>query len=197
MKVPRKNKTHIDYILDDYPLDPYEFRVMCRIVRREGNGSVLFESVPNMAEKLSINHHRVRLALKCLEAYGLVKSKERKGQTTEYQSVEKVTKWLEPKKVEAKRQEITQVKKKAKTAKPLQHYEGVKNSEPLRIIEGEPLRIIEDEVLHISKTKQKTIIKQTLATDEEATLETTPQKQYKPIPLPETVKQFLKTKELN
>lgn len=169
MKVPRKNKTHVDYIMDDYPLDAYEFRVMCRILRREGNGGKAYESVPNMAKALKINHHKVREVLTCLTAYGLIKATKRPGQTTQYESIEKFEKWLSPKKVDAKRAEIVSKNR----AVPLQDIEDPKNDLPLQETAGVPLQDIEDEVLHISKTKEKDGLQTEPATGG-ATFETMP-----------------------
>jgi len=57
---------------DDFGLDPYQFRVYCRIVRRAGNGSC-FESVNNIATACGMTKKRVHSALKFLCAHKLIK----------------------------------------------------------------------------------------------------------------------------
>lgn len=67
--------------IDDYGLDPYEFRIYARIVRRAGRGDA-WESIPNMAKACMMSESRVRLALQLLEAAGLIESHERCGYST-------------------------------------------------------------------------------------------------------------------
>lgn len=59
--------------MDDYGLDPFEFRIYARIVRRAGRSDA-WESVPNMAKACMMTESRVRLALQLLEAAGLIES---------------------------------------------------------------------------------------------------------------------------
>lgn len=67
--------------LDDMGLDPYAFRVYCRLCRRAGGGHA-FESAPAMAEACKMSERKVRECLKALEAMGLIIAQERPGQTT-------------------------------------------------------------------------------------------------------------------
>lgn len=70
--------------IDDLGLDPYEFRIYSRLVRRAGKRGVAYESVSNMAIGCRMGERKARLALRELEARGLVIRHERPGETTEY-----------------------------------------------------------------------------------------------------------------
>jgi len=70
--------------LDDLGLDPYEFRIYSRLVRRAGKSGVAHESVANMAAGCRMSERKARQALRALEAQGLVARAERKGETTVY-----------------------------------------------------------------------------------------------------------------
>lgn len=70
--------------LDDLGLDPYEFRIYSRLVRRAGKHGVAHESVANMAEGCRMSERKARQALRVLEELGLVTRTERSGATTEY-----------------------------------------------------------------------------------------------------------------
>ena len=64
-----KEKTELSLFvrreIDDYGLDPYEFRIYARITRRAGNGEA-WESLTNMASACCISLGRVRPALQIL-----------------------------------------------------------------------------------------------------------------------------------
>ena len=51
--------------IDDYGLDPYEFRIYARITRRAGNGEA-WESLTNMASACCIALSRARKTLRLL-----------------------------------------------------------------------------------------------------------------------------------
>ncbi|MBW4641219.1 MAG: helix-turn-helix domain-containing protein [Gloeocapsa sp. UFS-A4-WI-NPMV-4B04] len=63
---------------DDYGLNPYEFRIYARIVRRAGRSDA-WESIPNMAKACMMSESRARRALQVLEAARLIESIERSG----------------------------------------------------------------------------------------------------------------------
>ena len=71
--------------LDDFGLDPYQFRVYCRILRRAGNGAC-FESVNNIAEACRMDRKKVFSSLKFLLAHRLIEKEPtpKKGATVNY-----------------------------------------------------------------------------------------------------------------
>jgi DNA-binding transcriptional ArsR family regulator len=94
--------------MDDYGLDPFEFRIYARIVRRAGRKEA-WESVPNMAKACMISESRVRLALQLLEAAGLIESQERSGYSTLRRLTPK-SRWVHPQRLEAIRAALTRTK---------------------------------------------------------------------------------------
>lgn len=94
--------------MDDYGLDPFEFRIYARIVRRAGRKEA-WESVPNMAKACMMSESRVRLALQLLEAAGLIESQGRSGYSTLRRLTPK-SKWVHPEKLEAIRAALTRTK---------------------------------------------------------------------------------------
>lgn len=84
--------------IDDYGLDPYEFRIYARISRRAGRGQA-WESISNMARACRMSESRARAALQLLEAIGLIASVERKGNTTIRRLTSKRY-WAHPKQVD-------------------------------------------------------------------------------------------------
>lgn len=81
----RQQPIFVHHELDDAGLDPYAFRVYCRIARRAGsNGPGCIESVPNMAEGCNMSAPRLREALDTLVDRGMVEREDRKGLPTVY-----------------------------------------------------------------------------------------------------------------
>lgn len=77
----------IPSVLDDYPLDPYEFRVYARIVRRasgKANTRGHDESTTAMGKALACSDRQVRYALRVLERAGLVVRTARPGQSDRF-----------------------------------------------------------------------------------------------------------------
>jgi hypothetical protein len=70
--------------LDDYGLDPVEFRVYSRLARRAGQHGKHSESVPNMAREFDVSVRKVQYALKLLILCRLVTRHPRPGKTDEY-----------------------------------------------------------------------------------------------------------------
>lgn len=71
--------------LDDYGLDPYEWRVYCRIVRRAGGGGVFYESAAAVAGACGMGERKVREALSLLADAGLIGVvTKRDGQVARY-----------------------------------------------------------------------------------------------------------------
>jgi hypothetical protein len=94
--------------LDDYGLDPYEFRIYARIVRRAGRSDA-WESIPNMAKACMMSESRARRAIQVLEAARLIESIERSG----YSALRRLTPksvWVHPDQLSAIRAMLTRTK---------------------------------------------------------------------------------------
>lgn len=70
--------------LDDYGLDPYEFRVYSRVVRRAGGPRGCDESSANIAKAIGCQPKRVQEALALLTAAGLLRKESRPGKPSKY-----------------------------------------------------------------------------------------------------------------
>lgn len=82
---------------DDLGLDPYCYRLFCRIVRRcNGRPGVFgfWESVPSLAASMQMGEHTVRRSLKTLQALRLIDRKPRAGKTDQY-AYSDVKDWLQ------------------------------------------------------------------------------------------------------
>lgn len=95
----------IHSILDDYPLNPCEFRLYTRIARR-GN---CYESIPNMAKSCGMSESVARRALNVLKKCGLIDSINRVGDSAVHWC-KKASEWIDSKKVEAVRKSLTRSK---------------------------------------------------------------------------------------
>lgn len=95
---PEHRKAFIPAELDEYPLDPYEFRLYCRVARREGGGRGCDESVANMAEALGMSRRRAGLALELLVRAGLLTRNKRPGMSASYRTTA-TAKWIKPSEV--------------------------------------------------------------------------------------------------
>lgn len=90
---------------DDYGLNPYEFRIYARIVRRAGRSDA-WESIPNMAKACMMSESRARRAIQVLEAARLIESLERSG----YSALRRLTPksvWVQPDQLSAIRAMLT------------------------------------------------------------------------------------------
>ncbi len=95
--------------LDDYGLNPQEYRLYGHIVRRAGKDGC-FESIPNMAVICLMNEKTVRKTLQILIAARFIKiAQERKGKTTIYE-ITHHSQWMSSKHLEKIRQQITDAK---------------------------------------------------------------------------------------
>lgn len=93
---PERRKAFIPAELDEYPLDPYEFRFYCRIARRESAGRGCDESVGHMAEALGISRRRAVLALQVLVEAGVLTRQERgPGMSASYRTAAPAM-WADP-----------------------------------------------------------------------------------------------------
>jgi hypothetical protein len=77
--------------LDDYGLDPYEFRVYARLARRADGKDGAYESIANMAKACGMGTTRVRQCLRDLEVMQLIVRSDRAGETTVYRLTSKGT----------------------------------------------------------------------------------------------------------
>lgn len=77
---------YIHNLLDEYGLDPYEFRLYTHIVRRTGGklDGVCFASLRKTAEICKMSMRKAQQAMKVLINANLVIQKKRTGRTDEY-----------------------------------------------------------------------------------------------------------------
>ncbi|MEG3869796.1 MULTISPECIES: helix-turn-helix domain-containing protein [unclassified Microcoleus] len=97
--------------LDEYGLDPYEFRIYAHVVRRTG-GKVTGECFAKLKKTAEICHMSVRkaqYALKTLCDAGLLLKEQRRGRTDVYK--------LTPKSNWKPKEELKQIRQKAKESK--------------------------------------------------------------------------------
>lgn len=86
----------IPSVLDDFGLDPYQFRVYCRLARRAGAGGQCWESINNIADKCRMNRKTVMGAITFLLKYCLVRQTKRPGKSDVYQLTHH-RHWINPK----------------------------------------------------------------------------------------------------
>ena len=100
-------------VLDEYGLDPYEFRIYAHAVRRTGgklNGEY-FASLTKTAEICQMSIRKAQYALKFLCEAGFLTQEKRKGRTDVYRMTHSRD-WVKPEKLEEIREKVTGVKKK-------------------------------------------------------------------------------------
>lgn len=112
--------------IDDYGLDPYEFRIYARITRRAGNGEA-WESLANMASACCMSLGRARRALHLLRLAKLVKSIERPGYSTVYRLTPQ-HKWVASECLQELRSFINF---RAKSPTPTRCDRGTRNDSPI------------------------------------------------------------------
>ena len=98
--------------LDEYGLDPYEFRIYAHVVRRTGgklNGKC-FATQKKTADICKMSVRKVQYALKTLCEAGLLQKEERKGRTDIYR--------LTPTSAWRPKEELKEIRKRAKESKP-------------------------------------------------------------------------------
>ena len=79
--------------LDDYGLDPYEYRLYSHIVRRAGKNGC-FESIPNMARHCLMSEKTLRSSLRVLLNAGMVGVAESKAGKSVVYEVTQQEKWV-------------------------------------------------------------------------------------------------------
>jgi len=85
----------IHNVLDEYGLDPYEFRLYAHIVRRTGGKTqgVCFASLRKTAEICKMSMRKAQQAIKVLIQANLITQTKRTGRTDEYR-VTPVSDWV-------------------------------------------------------------------------------------------------------
>ena len=112
--------------IDDYGLDPYEFRIYARITRRAGNGEA-WESLTNMANACCMSLSRARKALSLLKLAKLIESIERPGYSTLYRLTPQ-HQWVEGDRLQEIRSFINL---RAKSPTPIRCDRGTRNNSPI------------------------------------------------------------------
>jgi predicted transcriptional regulator len=99
----------IHNVLDEYGLDPYEFRIYTHIVRRTGGKTegVCFASLRKTAEICKMSMRKAQQAIKFLIKANLVTQHKRTGRTDEYR-VTPVSSWVS-------KDQLNQIRKTIKT----------------------------------------------------------------------------------
>lgn len=100
-------------LLDEYGLDPYEFRIYAHAVRRTGGklDGKYFASLSKTAEICQMSVRRAQYSLKFLCQAGFLTQEKREGRTDEYR-VTPVSQWEKPENLESIREAVTGVKRK-------------------------------------------------------------------------------------
>jgi hypothetical protein len=81
--------------LDDYGLDPFEFRVYARIVRRAGGAEGHYESAAHVAQAIGCGARKVREAYELLTLARLVRREKRPGRTDKF-TLRPAAEWAAP-----------------------------------------------------------------------------------------------------
>ncbi|MGC1396152.1 MAG: hypothetical protein WA828_17975 [Coleofasciculaceae cyanobacterium] len=105
-------------LLDEYGLDPYEFRIYAHAVRRTGGKleGKYFASLSKTAEICQMSVRRAQYSLKFLCQAGFLTQEKREGRTDEYR-VTPVSQWEKPENLESIREAVTGVRRKKKNSK--------------------------------------------------------------------------------
>lgn len=105
---PPASIAYIHNFLDEYGLDPYEFRLYAHIVRRTGGkpGGVCFSTIANIATICKISSRKAQQAIKVLKEANFIKQTKRPGRTDEYRVVP-ASEWVS-------REELVEVRRRLK-----------------------------------------------------------------------------------
>jgi hypothetical protein len=109
-KVPPTSVAFIHNFLDEYGLNPYEFRLYAHIVRRTGGkpAGVCFSSLNKIAGICKMSPRKAQQAMKVLIQASLVTQSKRIGRTDEYR-VRSSSDWASSEDLEAIRLELSKV----------------------------------------------------------------------------------------
>ena len=105
-------------LLDEYGLDPYEFRIYAHAVRRTGGklDGKYFASLSKTAEVCQMSVRKAQYALKFLCEARFLTQEKRKGRTDQYR-ITHSSEWAKPEDLEIIREKVTGVKRKKPKAK--------------------------------------------------------------------------------
>jgi DNA-binding MarR family transcriptional regulator len=94
--------------LDDYGLDPYEFRVYGHITRRTGGriDGQAFASIKKMAEMCKMSPRKLQYALKVLCAAGLLAKEEDSHRRTNIYKLTRQKDWVHKEQLENIREKV-------------------------------------------------------------------------------------------
>lgn len=109
---PPESVAYIHGFLDEYGLDPYEFRLYAHIVRRTGGKpeGVFFASLTKSGGICDMSVRKAQQALKVLLKANLIKQTKRQGRTDEYR--------VTPTKEWVSREELAKIRASATSPKP-------------------------------------------------------------------------------
>jgi MarR-like DNA-binding transcriptional regulator SgrR of sgrS sRNA len=111
--------------LDEYGLDPYEFRVYAHVVRRTGGkpNKVCFASLTKIAAICQMSVRKAQQSLKVLLEANLISQTKRKGRTDEYRVIP-ASEWVPSKQLEEIRKAVASGRvKEAATAEEVKTNE--------------------------------------------------------------------------
>lgn len=93
--LPPSSVAFVHAFLDEYGLDPYEFRLYAHIVRRTGGKAqgVCFASISKIAKICKISPRKTQQVIKILISAKFVTQNKRLGRTDEYR-VEPSSEWV-------------------------------------------------------------------------------------------------------
>jgi len=97
--------------LDDFALDPYEFRVYGHVARRAGKSGECFSRVEDMASVCKMSTRKVRYSLRFLCEAGLLLEQKKPNRKT-------VTYKLAPMESWAENQDLEAIRSQVKNSKP-------------------------------------------------------------------------------
>jgi predicted transcriptional regulator len=105
---PPASIAYIHNFLDEYGLDPYEFRLYAHIVRRTGGkpGGVCFATIAKIAEICKMSSRKAQQAIKVLKEANFIQQTKRPGRTDEYRVV-LASEWVS-------REELVEVRRRLK-----------------------------------------------------------------------------------
>jgi DNA-binding transcriptional regulator GbsR (MarR family) len=108
IQAPPTSIAFIHNFLDEYGLDPYEFRLYAHIVRRTGGkpGGVCFSTIAKIAEICKMSSRKAQQAIKVLKEANFIQQTKRPGRTDEYRVVP-ASEWVS-------REELVEVRQRLK-----------------------------------------------------------------------------------
>ena len=92
-----KTVAYVHSFLDEYGLDPYEFRVFSHIIRRTSGGRAdkeSFASLERMASICKISERKVQQVLKFLVAAKMITKEKKSGRKTDVYKVRPSKEWV-------------------------------------------------------------------------------------------------------